>query len=247
MEKSNKEKFIKKAKQIHGDKYDYSLVEYKNNQTKVKIICPEHGLFEQSPSNHYKGECLKCSYDKRGKNQRYSYDTFKQKMFEIHGNNIDLTEFIYTTNKQHGICICNNCNYRWSARPDTLLQNRSHCPNCSVNAIYTKDYYIKHNLPNHSCYLYLVLFTNQDESFVKIGISKDVNYRFREKLNYNVQIINSYLTDFFTAYDLEQSLLKKYVKYRYIPLEKFKGHTECLDKSIYNLLINEFNVLVPTN
>ena len=36
------EEFIKKAKAVHGDKYDYSLVEYKNSITKVKIICPIH-------------------------------------------------------------------------------------------------------------------------------------------------------------------------------------------------------------
>jgi hypothetical protein len=45
----NKEFFIKKAKLKHGDRYDYSLVEYINNKTKVKIICPLHGVFEQAP------------------------------------------------------------------------------------------------------------------------------------------------------------------------------------------------------
>lgn len=44
--------FLEKAKEFHGDKYDYSLVRYKNTNTKVKIICPDHGVFEQSPSSH---------------------------------------------------------------------------------------------------------------------------------------------------------------------------------------------------
>jgi hypothetical protein len=44
--------FIKKAKEIHGDSYDYSKVNYVNNRTKVKIICPIHGVFEQSPNDH---------------------------------------------------------------------------------------------------------------------------------------------------------------------------------------------------
>lgn len=54
--------FITKAKNVHGDKYNYSLVEYKNNRTKVKIICPEHGVFEQLPDNHLQGKegCRKC-------------------------------------------------------------------------------------------------------------------------------------------------------------------------------------------
>ena len=56
------EEFIEKAKQIHGDKYDYSLTEYKSNKKKVKIICPIHGVFEQRPLNHLQGcGCIKCS------------------------------------------------------------------------------------------------------------------------------------------------------------------------------------------
>ena len=55
------EEFIKKAREIHGDKYDYSLVDYKNAHTKIKIICPIHGEFEQAPFNHLNGKgCLKC-------------------------------------------------------------------------------------------------------------------------------------------------------------------------------------------
>jgi hypothetical protein len=57
--------FINKAKLIHNDKYDYSLVEYVNNRTKVKIICKIHGEFSQEPSKHLKGcGCKKCSESK---------------------------------------------------------------------------------------------------------------------------------------------------------------------------------------
>ena len=49
------EQFIQKAKKIHGDKYDYSKVEYKNNKTKVCIICKEHGIFYQTPNDHLDG------------------------------------------------------------------------------------------------------------------------------------------------------------------------------------------------
>lgn len=41
----NKEYFIKKAQEIHGNKYDYSLVEVSRSKDKVKIICPIHGVF----------------------------------------------------------------------------------------------------------------------------------------------------------------------------------------------------------
>ncbi|MBQ2291352.1 MAG: GIY-YIG nuclease family protein [Paludibacteraceae bacterium] len=55
------EEFIQKAKAIHGDKYDYSKVEYVNTITKVSIVCPVHGEFLQSPRNHFKYEgCPRC-------------------------------------------------------------------------------------------------------------------------------------------------------------------------------------------
>lgn len=56
------EQFIEDAKKIHGDKYDYSKVEYYNNKTKVTIICPEHGEFEQVAGSHLSGAgCPACS------------------------------------------------------------------------------------------------------------------------------------------------------------------------------------------
>jgi len=44
--------FVKKASKIHKNKYNYEKVVYKNSKTKVKIICPEHGVFEMTPGNH---------------------------------------------------------------------------------------------------------------------------------------------------------------------------------------------------
>ena len=63
--KLNKESFIIKSKNIHGDKYNYDKVEYKNEHTKVCIICPKHGEFWQLPMNHLKGfGCFKCTSSK---------------------------------------------------------------------------------------------------------------------------------------------------------------------------------------
>lgn len=58
--------FSKRASLIHKEKYDYSLVEYKNAFTKVKIICKKHGIFEQKPDYHLysKSGCPKCKTSK---------------------------------------------------------------------------------------------------------------------------------------------------------------------------------------
>lgn len=56
------EQFIAKARKIHGDKYDYSKVNYTLANQKICIICPEHGEFWMTPNKHLIGEkCPKCS------------------------------------------------------------------------------------------------------------------------------------------------------------------------------------------
>ena len=71
--KVTKEEFIDRARKIHGDKYDYSKVEYVNISTKVCIICPTHGEFLQLPSSHLRGHgCVKCMMSKQMK--RFFYN-----------------------------------------------------------------------------------------------------------------------------------------------------------------------------
>ena len=67
--KKTKEEFIAKAKLVHGDKYDYSKVDYVNRKTKVCIICSKHGEFWQTPNHHLSGcGCPKCGIEKHRKN-----------------------------------------------------------------------------------------------------------------------------------------------------------------------------------
>ena len=55
------EEFIRRSKEIHGDKYDYSKTNYIDNKSKVTIICPIHGEFEQIAAEHLRGHgCSKC-------------------------------------------------------------------------------------------------------------------------------------------------------------------------------------------
>ena len=60
--KLTQEEFIKRAREVHGDKYDYSKVEYVNANSKVCIICSEHGEFWQKPASHLLG--CGCPYCK---------------------------------------------------------------------------------------------------------------------------------------------------------------------------------------
>lgn len=95
-----KSEFIKRSKKIHGSVYDYSTVHYTNTKTKVSIICPEHGVFEQTPEKHMAGHgcpkcCLNCRDDK---------ESFVKKARLVHGDLYDYSKVNYV-NSQTKVCI----------------------------------------------------------------------------------------------------------------------------------------------
>ena len=104
--KSTTDEFIKKSKLIYGNRYDYSLVNYKNISTKVKIICFIHGEFEQLPSNHLSGyNCIECSkYNKKEKITNTEEFIFCSKI--VHNNKYDysLVNYINCDTKVKIIC-----------------------------------------------------------------------------------------------------------------------------------------------
>lgn len=94
--------FINKAKKVHDNKYDYSLVEYKNNKTKVKIICKKHGIFEQCPNTHLQGRgCLLCTGHKK-----FTTEEFIEKAKKIHGDKFDYSLTEYENDKTKVSIIC---------------------------------------------------------------------------------------------------------------------------------------------
>ena len=90
MGKLTTEQVIKQFENKHGKLYDYLLVEYINSNNKVKIICKEHGIFEQSPGHHKNGShCPKCM------GIGLSNDEIVNKFYPAHGNRYDYSEVDY--------------------------------------------------------------------------------------------------------------------------------------------------------
>lgn len=99
--KDDKETFIEKARAIHGNKYDYSKVNYINSGTKVIIICPKHGEFQQTPQNHLNGQgCPKCN----GKN--FSLKEIIDEANKIHNGKYDYSQANITKKHEKGCIIC---------------------------------------------------------------------------------------------------------------------------------------------
>ena len=93
----SQEIFIKRANVIHNNKYDYSKVEYKAVKTKVSIICPDHGEFEQTTDNHInkKQGCPHCGVIKRTKKQTSNTQEFVEKAIKKHGELYDYSNTKY--------------------------------------------------------------------------------------------------------------------------------------------------------
>lgn len=95
-----KENFINKSKEIHGDKYDYSKVDYINNHTKVEIICPIHGSFWQTPNSHtgkpISEGCRKCGIYRRIEASKKTTEEFISLSRKIHGDWYDYSKSVYT-------------------------------------------------------------------------------------------------------------------------------------------------------
>jgi len=163
--RKTKEEFIEYSKLIHKDKYDYSKVDYKNNKTKVTIICKEHGEFSQTPNDHIGNHgCRKCSEQ-------------------------------------------NQLNYN------------------------LKEAYSKEN-ENFNLNFYVIELCNNNDTYIKVGISKDIVQRFKNIAVKSKSIVTPLLilpTNLKEATLLEDMVLKNLKsKYKKQFETKFSGYSECL-------------------
>ena len=99
--------FINKAKLTHEDKYDYSLVDYINSYTKVRIICPIHGEFEQRVDIHLSvSGCQKCARERQNINVKSTNDIFINNANQIHGGKYDYSNINYINARTKVKIIC---------------------------------------------------------------------------------------------------------------------------------------------
>ncbi len=144
--KTNKKKttkeFIKDAQELHGNLYDYSLVNYINNRTKITIICKKHGKFEQSPSHHVNSKygCFICSGKKLKTTEEFIKDARK-----IHDDLYDYSLVKYVTNKSKIIIIC-KIHGKFEQIPSNHLRGNG-CYECGI---IRTDKYVKENLVSNT-------------------------------------------------------------------------------------------------
>lgn len=127
------EQFIHEAKQIHDNKYDYSLSVYETMHLKVNIVCLEcNKSFYQSPQNHIIGKqgCPLCGLKKRAESRSKSNEEFIEESKQIHGDKYDYSLSEYKNCFQEVQIICNNCNKIFFQKPAKHILRKHGCPFC---------------------------------------------------------------------------------------------------------------------
>jgi Zn finger protein HypA/HybF involved in hydrogenase expression len=124
-----KDDFITKSKIEHGEKYNYSKVNYFTTKQKVEILCNEHGPFFQSPANHIKGQgCPECARIARATSQRYSSKEFINSVQEIHKNKYDYSKVNYINSQTKVQIICHK-HGPFYMKPNSHFNGQG-CPKC---------------------------------------------------------------------------------------------------------------------
>ena len=125
------ESYIEKAKMVHGDKYDYSKVEYKSSQEKICVICKKHGEFFVRPNDHINSKrgCPMCYDEKRGATQKMTKEEFIDKANIIHDNAYDYSKVDYINSKTKVCIICPE-HGEFYQEPSSHLSGRK-CPECA--------------------------------------------------------------------------------------------------------------------
>ena len=126
----HKENFIKKATEKFGNKFDYSNVEYVSCTTPVKIVCPLHGEFIRTPSEHLflKYGCPLCGKEHQIK-PLLGKEAVIEKSREKYGDKYDFSKFEYKGINEKSCIICPKHGEFW-ATPQIHLRSKTGCPKC---------------------------------------------------------------------------------------------------------------------
>lgn len=109
------EDFITQAKEVHGDRYDYSKVIIESTHTPIIVTCLEHGDFETYVNVHLKGHhCRKCANNARVGKGRKTQSDFLARCNEVHGDRYDYSKSVYVKNMEKVEIICRKHGSFWT-------------------------------------------------------------------------------------------------------------------------------------
>lgn len=121
------EEYVKLAKKVHGNRYDYSSIKYKHSQKKITITCKNHGPFKQNPRSHLDGHgCNDCFMLRNRKDKAH----WLKRAVAIHGNRYEYNKVVYTLSTNKVIVVCRQ-HGDFKVQANAHIAMRSGCPKCN--------------------------------------------------------------------------------------------------------------------
>lgn len=243
IDESSIKRFIQKAKKIHGDKYDYSKVEYKGSKVKICINCPEHGEFWQTPSNHLKGwGCHECGKLERINKRKKTKELFVEQARKVHGLKYDYSKVEYINTDVKVCIICPEHGDFWQT-PTKHLQKEG-CPKCrnSKGELVIEKYLKNKNIefePQYSISIDYKMFSrnNIKVDFYLPKYNTIIEFHGQQHYKY-IPFFHKNKDDFYIQVDRDERL-RKYCKQRKINLIEIKYSQIDKIENILNKKINK--------
>ncbi len=224
--KKTTDEFIKQAKELHGDKYDYSQVEYNGAKQKVKIICSNHGDFYIRPNDHLCGQaCFGCGQITSVQKRSKTTEEYIKQAKEIHGDKYDYSQVEYKGANAKVEIICPS---HGSFHQDAQSHLSKHgCPGCANDKTAYEKYKDKPT----------TIYYNKVNDLWKIGIRlRTFGHRYNEDIRNGVvisELDTKLFVDGWEAYQLEQKILKEYESKKYTgPRVLVAGNTELFSEDV---------------
>lgn len=248
--KTTEEEFFKRCLEKHGNKYDYSNIEYDGMGKRIHgIICNIHNtVFSQFAHDHASGKtgCRECVKHARRLAFQLGFDEFEKRAVRKFGSKFDLSKVNYINKRRKVIIVCKR-HGDVIVSPEDFLANKYGCPKCgnSMSSITSGGFYniVKANRRQYAgeCWLYVIELSINDFSCVKIGISTNVNRRCGDikKSGYSTTILyvdkysdinDAIIAEYFYKNEFRRNVTD-------VPVS-FCGQYECFSISIRDKIIS---------
>jgi very-short-patch-repair endonuclease len=223
MKRLTTEEFIEKAKLIHGDKYDYSSIQYKNNKSKVLIKCPIHGQFQQTPNSHLDNQgCPTCGKLSKVENKTLTTEKFIEKAKLIHGDKYDYSSIQYKSYDGKVLIKC-PIHGQFQQTPHSHILG-SGCQSCGNVNPKTSDEIIKLSILKHGN-KYDYSLVNYINAKTKIKIMCPKHGEFEQLHNHHILGQGCPIC----KESKGEKVVRNYLKHNNLDFIKQKRFTECRD------------------
>lgn len=237
------EECIEKVRERNPFAYSYDYIYDKESitngmQGEAKVFCKIHQLeFTQSlEAARHGAMCPMCRKEKIRENRRLSRDEFIEKSIKVHGDRYVYDDVDYTETRGKVVVKC-KIHGKFTLTANRHLRGQG-CQKCSI--IGSASGIIKRGEDGRTGSIYVAEMTSEKESFVKVGISRNINSRMsalRRETGMNVNLILCESTSLYSAAVIEKLVRMSDGSKQYKPSIDFGGKTECYEMDSKEIIL----------